>query len=321
MRIRIIVIIASALLVAADAHAWNSLGHKVVAEIAWQQLDAPTRQSIVDTLRRHPRFDTDFIAKMEDSAANSDKAVQDHWIFQHAATWPDEIRKKKPYDHPTWHYINLPIYLHSVDKAVLFATRLNPSDKYSRRGRTDQLNILQALGYSRETIAGKAGPADKAIAYCWLLHLVGDIHQPLHSSALFSVEMFPNGDEGGNKILLTKGKNLHSVWDGLLGKQYYMRNVDKVVKELSNRDRFGEVFDTAARETEPAKWANESHELCRSVVYTPEILNAVKKTPAGEKIAPLDLPVEYYKAAGELARKRVLAAGLRLGALLKNANQ
>jgi hypothetical protein len=43
-------------------------------------------------------------------------------------------------------------------------------------------------------------------------------------------------------------------------------------------------------------------------------------TPAGEKIAPIDLPVEYYRAAGEQARKRVLAAGLRLGALLKAAN-
>src|SRR3954451_8605510 len=107
--------IAAFVLCTVQAHAWNSLGHKVVAEIAWQGLDAPTRQVIVDTLRRHPRFDTDFVAKMEDSAAKGDKAVQDHWIFQHAATWPDEIRKTKPYDHPTWHYINLPIYLHSVD--------------------------------------------------------------------------------------------------------------------------------------------------------------------------------------------------------------
>jgi hypothetical protein len=50
------------LVIVSPAAAWNSLGHKVVAEIAWQQLDPATRQAIVDTLRRHPRFDTDFQA-------------------------------------------------------------------------------------------------------------------------------------------------------------------------------------------------------------------------------------------------------------------
>src|SRR4051812_25986395 len=93
---------------AAPVVAWNSLGHKVVAEIAWRQLDAPTRQQIVDTIRRHPRFDTDFVAKMDDDAVISDKATQDHWIFQHAATWPDIIRKNKTYDRPDWHYIDIP---------------------------------------------------------------------------------------------------------------------------------------------------------------------------------------------------------------------
>jgi hypothetical protein len=85
---------------AAPALAWNSLGHKAVAEIAWRQLDEPTRQSIVDTLRRHPRFDLDFQAKMDDDVLKADKATQDHWVFQHAATWPDIIRKNKTYDRP-----------------------------------------------------------------------------------------------------------------------------------------------------------------------------------------------------------------------------
>jgi hypothetical protein len=49
----------------------------------------------------------------------------------------------------------------------------------------------------------------------------------------------------------------------------------------------------------------------------------VRKSPTGEKVkmTPVELPVEYYKAAGEQARKRALAAGLRLGALLKTLNQ
>jgi hypothetical protein len=77
------------LCIAATALAWNGLGHMVAAEIPWQQLDDPTRQQIVDTLRRHPRFAEDFKKKMPDDVATADKSVQDHWIFQQAATWPD----------------------------------------------------------------------------------------------------------------------------------------------------------------------------------------------------------------------------------------
>ena len=61
---------------------------------------------------------------------------------------------------------------------------------------------------------------------------IGDLHQPLHCAALYSANQFPKGDEGGNKIPLRKGKNLHSLWDELLGKQYYMRNVEKAANEL-----------------------------------------------------------------------------------------
>jgi hypothetical protein len=319
MLVRLASPLVAFVLLTSNALGWNSLGHKVVAELAWRQLDPAGRQEIVDTLRRHPRFQTDFVDKMEDAAAGGDKDVQDHWMFQHAATWPDEIRKNKEYDRPTWHYINLPLHADSTGK-VLAGKLLKALSGRPDHTRRDQYNILQALAANEAIIKSKADAGTKAIAYCWVLHLVGDIHQPLHSTALYDEAVFPKGDEGGNKILLTKGKNLHSVWDGLLGRQYYMRNVDKVVKELSNRDRFGEIWDTVGKEVDPVKWANESHELCKSVVYSEEILDAVKKTPAGEKLTPIDLPKEYYKKAGEIARQRVLAAGIRLGILLKSIN-
>jgi hypothetical protein len=305
---------------AAPAFAWNSLGHKTVAEIAWQQLEPVQRKTIVDTLRRHPEFDAYFTKKMDDNALTGDKAVEDHWIFQQAATWPDLVRKKKG-DQPSWHYIDLPQFLDASDQ-MAFAKRLpvNISTDYPGRTPLKEMNVVQAIAYCQTMLKGKAGPDVKAQAYCWLLHLVGDIHQPLHCTALFSVDHFPKGDEGGNKILITKGKNLHSLWDGLLGKQYYMRNVAKAVAELSDRERFGNVWDLSAKETDPIQWAKESHDLAEAVVYDDAILNAVRSSQSGEKMTPVELPVEYYKAAGEQARKRVLAAGLRLGALLKTVN-
>src|SRR5436190_22524595 len=112
MKLRPIYVAALSLLVCVQsAQAWSSLGHKAVAEIAWQQLEPGERQAIVDILRRHPRFAEDFQTKMEDSAAKGDKETQDHWIFQNAATWPDEIRKNKEYDRPKWHYIDMPFYV------------------------------------------------------------------------------------------------------------------------------------------------------------------------------------------------------------------
>jgi hypothetical protein len=299
------------------ARAWNALGHKTVAEIAWRQLSPEQRQQIVDILRRHPRFDKDFAAKMED-AAQGDKAMQDHWIFQNAATWPDEIRKDKEYDRPSWHYINLPVYLNPSDRGMRLPG--NTSADYPTRTPLAKFNALQAIAYSRDTIQSNAAPEVKAVAYCWLLHLVGDLHQPLHCAALFSVNQFPKGDEGGNLIPLRKGKNLHALWDDLLGKQYYMRNVEKSANELEDKDRFADVWSAASTKSNPEQWAVESRDLCEADVYDPAILDAVRRSATGEKLTPIDLPVSYYKAAGELARKRVLMAGLRLAATLKVIN-
>ena len=102
-----------------------------------------------------------------------------------------------------------------------------------------------------------------------------------------------------------------------------MSSVAKAVAELSDKERFGNVWDLSAQETDPIQWAKESHDIAYASVYDDAILDAVRKSPTGEKVkmTPVELPVEYYKKAGEQARKRVLAAGLRLGALLKTVNQ
>src|SRR5262249_11482782 len=103
---------------ATEALAWNAFGHKVVAEIAWQQLTPEQRRPIVELLRRHPNFDRDFYDKMPDEMLSAEKAEQDHWIWLQAATWPDLIRKTE-LDRPSWHYVDFPIFLDpSVEKSL-----------------------------------------------------------------------------------------------------------------------------------------------------------------------------------------------------------
>jgi hypothetical protein len=150
-----------------------------------------------------------------------------------------------------------------------------------------------------------------------LFHLVGDIHQPLHAVSLVSVNQFPEGDRGGDRIRLTRGRNLHALWDGLLGRRDRLRDVDREVLQLSDRTLYGDVWDTAAEETDVRKWVGESHELCMSVVCSPEILDAVRSTPAGMEVERLTLPESYMRDAGAVARKRIIAAGIRFGESLK----
>jgi hypothetical protein len=323
MSSRLVLVVALAISFASEAQAWNALGHKVIAEIAWRQLTPEQRKPIVDSLRRHPRFDADFAGKMTDDVLAADKETQDRWIFQHAATWPDIARglpkgERSRYDRPVWHYTNFPLFLDSSDRAALGRLDVNLAADYTLNEDKKQFNVLQAIKYSRAAIRSEASPQTKALAYCWLFHLVGDIHQPLHSTALFGAAHFPRGDRGGNEIPLRRGDNLHALWDNLLGRQYFMRDVDKAVAELSDRARFSDVWETAAKERNPLKWAKESHELFESVVYDPSILDTVRTTPAGDEVAKIELPVTYFKAAGEHARRRIVAAGLRLAALLRD---
>src|SRR5687768_15986196 len=91
--------------------AWHALGHNTVVAIAWRELSSGQRQTIVDTLPRHPRFAHDFTGNMADDVQTPNKTVQDRWILHHSGTWPDLIRGNRENDRPTWHYVNFPLFL------------------------------------------------------------------------------------------------------------------------------------------------------------------------------------------------------------------
>jgi hypothetical protein len=170
---------------------------------------------------------------------------------------------------------------------------------------SDKWNVAQAVKHCQSALSNGATPSDAALAYCWLFHLVGDLHQPLHAITLVC-ERFPEGDRGGNSIPVVQGRNLHSLWDGLLGRRDRPNDVKREVAELRARPALWKV-DAAGR---VESWIAESHELAKSFAYSPVIIEAVSQPGELQKI---NLPREYLEQAGERARQRVVAAGLRLG--------
>jgi hypothetical protein len=212
----------------------------------------------------------------------------------------------------------LPIFLDPDDgKALRDRLPFNQSFEYPPSGDAADMNVVQAIQFTQATIANdSASQTDKALAYSWLFHLVGDIHQPLHAVSLVSVNKFPQGDRSGNRIPLRRGRNLHALWDGLLGRGNRIRDVDREVAEMS--ERYRDARKSVAGETDPQKWAEESRQLAESFAYSDTILNVVRSTPRGVELSPIELPTEYMREAGDHARRRIAMAGIRLGALLKN---
>src|SRR5262249_11847728 len=117
-----------------------------------------------------------------------DGPVADHGLvlFMQAARWADDIRgNDKQQHHALWHYINWP-----------FKPEQQPA-RVQTKG-PEQVNILTAMAENQRIVVNENDAGRKAIGLGWLFHLVGDIHQPLHTAQLFTVD-YPKGDRGGMK--------------------------------------------------------------------------------------------------------------------------
>jgi hypothetical protein len=157
--------LAAAILIfaAAPAAAYNRASHMISAAVAYHALKADSPQTLEKTialLKQHPDYGK---FKLDVVAADD----RDLYLFMLAARWPDDIRGNRIYDNPQWHYINFPIKPDGQPDAVHTKP---PADE----------NILKALEQQAAVVRGTGPAADKAVAICWVLHLIGDLHQPLH---------------------------------------------------------------------------------------------------------------------------------------------
>lgn len=178
---------------ARPARAWNATGHMTVAQIAWRNLTPAAKTQVIGLLAQSVSY-ASWMRQMP--AAYPDR---DLYAFMRAATWPDDIRKSAA-DRPAWHYVDLPL----VQKSAAFNPGPEVTAPVVPNAETELLNQTYVLGLTH------AAPADRAASLCWVEHLTGDIHQPLHTTSLFS-PVFTSGDKGGNSIQLSPAPHLPDV--------------------------------------------------------------------------------------------------------------
>lgn len=300
--------------------AWNSTGHMLSALVAYRSLDDNTKLKIDAILQAHPHLELYLAAHKPLDATPSE------WAFIRSSTWPDFVRppnKKEivQFHKRDWHFINFPFIL-PKDKELFDETKLAPKEP----------NILTALNESVEKLKDNATPADeKAWRLSWIEHLIGDLHQPLHTSAFFSAK-FPKGDQGGNLFLVrTVGKSkrvvkLHGFWDNMLGDFEENDFIDwgeldalanDILRDpLLQKEKLKEMKNNTFTD-----WADESFALAKKFVYR----NGNLKGANGEQdhddptfIVP-NLPATYEKGAIAVARRRVALAGYRLADVVVEA--
>ncbi len=321
------------LVTSVPAWAWNDTGHRLVALIAWEQLPQTSRTEIVSTLRTHPRFATDFTLPTDITKA--DRTTQDRWLFAHAATWPDIARgldgeERKTYHHGTWHWINVPFYLTDADHEELepdLPTNLELTWDEDVHG-AGRLNVVQSIARSRHILKQKsASSSEKALAICWLFHTVGDIHQPVHSTALFTSRRFRRGDAGGNGITIEGVEDLHAFWDDLATDVVTLADHDALIDRFTSDAGVVRQAVTGAQTTETVGWLDESHDLARDVVYNDLILDTVAANEAvydtskswrdQPYLPEVALSDHYRRRAERVAIRRLVLAGHRLAVVLR----
>jgi hypothetical protein len=288
-----------------------------VAYGAYQRLTPATKARVRDLLKLNP----DYSSWERQIPAGTSASDHDMMIFMIAAIWADDIKGEPQYSddgsdggntpdgppssqntgygdllrHKYWHFVDIPF---SSDHSAL------PSVPVP--------NAQTQIVAFRATLASTQPDELKSYDLVWLLHLVGDIHQPLHATARIT-QSDPKGDAGGNKVKLLgdAASNLHSYWDDLPGTEckFCSDKIPCVHRAIVFGKTLGPVTQVAGRNLDTETWAHESFEYARTAVY---------ETPIGPADGPYTIVPwsTYERQAYRLAQKRVALAGARLARVL-----
>ena len=303
-----------------DAFAWDSVGHRVSAAIASNYLNDNSKTELLKILQQHPRYRQDFLEQMPASIASSSEKVRFVWLLGQAAFWPDITRGlpeavRNRYNRANWHYIDgawLRGQAQTQGNTYIGVTPLEDitdTNAQDIRNEENVDNVMTALDYNAALLAdSQASLPQRAIALCWVLHLVGDIHQPLHTGSLYSSDRFSTGDRGGNGIK-TDGRNLHARWDRALSSEGVNPNIEAILRQHST------TLERMSRQDDEdwSLWMQESRALLLNTIYTEEMKSAIARSDDSlDKLRKFNLSDDYVESMKYHARLRLALAGRRL---------
>jgi len=270
---------------AAEARAWNPNGHRVVAAAAYPKLQPQVRQKVAALLALNPEH-----RRWVEGVPPGERELA---AFMRASNWADDIRDLPGFPesqkHKDWHYINVP-----------FSTDGTPTRPPAVP------NVQTQIAALRKQLANrKASDADRSFALIWLLHLVGDVHMPLHCTARFDRQL-PQGDRGGTLLLISSDArdNLHLFWDRALGESPLLAHARATALALPAPD------PALAAITDESAWVSEGFQAAKRWVYKP---------PVGPGTGPFKLDARYGHDAQVQSAQRIALAGARLARLLNDA--
>jgi len=299
---KLLIAAAVAFMAAIPTLAWNRAGHMTMAAMAYDELHrlAPsTVARVIAILQQHPQYES----RWKPQLAGMNPQDQERFLFMLAARWPDDIRRDPVSDHPKWHYIDYPFKPPGQPASVLAPA-------------PEAENMVAAFQNNVQIVQSAAPDDQKAIALCWIFHLMGDSHQPLHAVSMFT-KRFPDGDRGGNLIFVkadatsTKTENLHAYWDGIMLTDDHYPAASALAQTLETRHPRLTLRELAEPHFEA--WTQESFKLAISTVYRKgKIKSGVDKDHG------VPLPRGYHAAAQHVAERRLVLSGYRLADFLRS---
>jgi S1/P1 Nuclease len=307
---------ASFLLAPSTAWAWGCQGHQIVALIAERNL-TPHALAMVKQILTDSPIDPSLDRYCKEGGADP---------LADASTWPDDVRPFRPETAP-WHYIGIPPGASRGDLAKFCPL---PESCVTQAIR-DQLALLGDAGRAQGM-----DPLKKAEALRFLIHFVGDIHQPMHGMS--------NNDQGGNCVPVaffdnlpklrnpqtdSYAPNLHSVWDtDIVATLSNGKTADEVAAEL-NQTFQSQIAGWKQTKADVDEWAWESHQAAEKTAYgklpvpipfeSPQpIKSCADDNRIAQRMLKLDehLAQPYQDVAAPLVRQRLAIAGARLAMLL-----
>lgn len=306
------------LVLAQNAAAWNESGHRVIAAAAARQMSPQLQLQMARVLKAHPRYEEDLAAFRPRRLKGLSEL---EWLLGQAAQWPDHARRFENaprhkrdglvvrYHHGNWHYVNLPVYLAKSDRA------LRIKDPTRRPPEVPPRDVLSALAHIRDLLQDPCtSDEDRGLMVSWALHLIADVHQPLHTAALFTQDRWPRGDRGGNEVKIEgSGKegrldSLHYYWDSAISNRREPYQVGKLIGVLDEQ----ELPKVAKNEVQPVKWVREGRSIANRLVYGP-LRTQLAEGPV------VSINKKYTRKAHAVSLKRAALAARRTALWLEEA--